>query len=455
MGAEELSGLTVGELVALVLRLQARVAELEARLAEPPKTSGNSSVPPSKSYKANRKPPAEGERKRGPKVGHPGVTRAAATPDLSVAVRVGTCGGCGQDLGAVAQEAAERRQVVEVPPVRPVVVEAVAHAATCPNCGARQQAEFPVAFRAPQAFGPRVQALASYLHEVQHIPYLRLQGVMGEILGLGIARGSLVNLVRRTGAALAPAAEAIRLEVVGSAVVGSDETGARVDGWNEWQWVSRTAAASYYVIKPSRGADVIAEVLGGARPEVWVSDLFSAQQKAPAARFQVCHAHQLRDLAYAEECGDRKLAPAMRDLLRESQALAKERGDLPPAEFAARRRAIEAECDQLLAEDVLHPKGQNLQRRYRAHRDKLFVFLERPDVPPDNNGSERDLRNSVVHRKVTGGFRSDWAPDAYAATATVVETAKKRGQAAFSTLLGHIGHALPIHLGPSPPIPHT
>jgi transposase len=290
---------------------------------------------------------------------------------------------------------------------------------------------------------------------VQHIPYLRLRGVMGEVLGLGIARGSLVNLVRRTGAALAPAAEAIRLEVVGSAVVGSDETGARVDGWNEWQWVFRTAAASYYVIKPSRGADVIAEVLGGARPEVWVSDLFSAQQKAPAARFQVCHAHQLRDLAYAEECGDRKFAPAMRDLLRESQALAKERSDLPPAEFAARRRAIEAGCDELLAEDVLHPKGQKLQRRYRAHRDKLFVFLERPDVPPDNNGSERDLRNSVVHRKVTGGFRSDWAPATYAATATVVETAKKRGQAAFPTLLGHIGHALPVHLGPAPPIPPT
>jgi transposase len=455
MGAEELSGLTVGELVALVLRLQARVAELEARLAEPPKTSGNSSVPPSKSFKPNRKPPAEGKRKRGPKVGHPGATRVPATPDLTVEVRVGTCGGCGQDLREVPQEVAERRQVVEVPPVRPVVIEAVGHAATCPRCGARQRAAFPAAFSAPRAFGPRVQALASYLHEVQHIPYLRLQGVMGEVLGLGIARGSLVNLVRRTGAALAPAAESIRREVAGSAVVGSDETGARVDGWNEWQWVFRTAAASYHVIRPSRGADVIAEALGGARPEVWVSDLFSAQLKAPAARFQVCHAHQLRDLAFAEECGDRKFAPAMRDLLRESQALAKERPDLPPAEFAARRRAIEAACDELLAEDALHPKGQKLQRRYRAHRDKLFVFLERPDVPPDNNGSERDLRDSVVHRKVTGGFRSDWAPATYAATATVVETARKRGQAAFPTLLAHIGHALPIHLGPSPPIPPT
>ena len=85
-----------------------------------------------------------------------------------------------------------------------------------------------------------------------------------------------------------------------------------------------------------------------------------------------------------------------------------------------------------------------MQRRYRRHRDKLFVFLERPDVPFDNNGSERDLRNSVVHRKVTGGFRSDWAPKTYATVATVVETAKKREQPVLDTLLAGIGRFLPL-----------
>jgi transposase len=443
----------VRQAFALNETLMARIAELEARLSEPPKTSSNSSVPPANGYKANRKRSTGEQRKRGPKVGHPGMTRAAATPDLTIEAKVQACNRCGQDLSLVEQGPAERRQVVEVPPMRPLVIEAVAHAATCPNCGERQQAEFPEAFVAPQAFGPRVQALATYLHEVHHVPYLRLKRVLWDACGLEIALGSLVNLVRRTSLALAPAAEAIRLEVIQSPVIASDETAARVDGWNEWQWVFRTATASYYVIKPSRGSDVIAEVLGDAQPAVWVSDLFSAQQKAPADRFQICHAHQLRDLEFAKDCGDLKFSPAMQDLLRQAQALARARLDLSPTDFTNRQQAIEAKCDELLAEDVLNPKGQKLQQRYRKHRDKLFVFLERPDVPPDNNGSERDLRNSVVHRKVTGGFRSDWAPGAYAKIATVVETAKKRGDGVFTTLATHIGRTLPSHLGlvSSPP----
>jgi transposase len=82
------------------------------------------------------------------------------------------------------------------------------------------------------------------------------------------------------------------------------------------------------------------------------------------------------------------------------------------------------------------------QQRYRRHRDKLFVFLERPDVPHKNNGSERDLRNLVVHRKVTGGFRSEWSPGVFATITTVVETARKRGQGALETLLTSVGSAL-------------
>ena len=64
-----------------------------------------------------------------------------------------------------------------------------------------------------------------------------------------------------------------------------------------------------------------------------------------------------------------------------------------------------------------------LQRRYQKHRDAVFVFLYRTDVSPTNNISERYLRPSVIHRKVTGGFRSDWGAHAYAALKSVIDTA--------------------------------
>jgi len=340
MTREELQRLSVGELVELVLHLQATVEQLQARMTQleaqverPKKTPANSSVPPAKGYKVNRKETAEGSPKRGPKQGHPGRTRAAAEPQVKIAARVERCDRCGQELGAAQHRLVERRQVVEIPPMEPVVIEAEVYQVECPGCGQRHTAAFPTAFTAPQAFGPRVQALASYLHEVHHVPYGRLETLLGEVFGLEIATGSLVNLVRRTGVALEPQAESIRLEVIQSAVIGSDETSARVDGRNQWQWVFRTPQASYYVVVPSRGAKVIRDVLGQARPEVWPECLWSAQQKAPADQFQLCQAHQLRDLEYARKCGDTVFAPAMQDLLRRSQTLAKEREQLPPEEF--------------------------------------------------------------------------------------------------------------------------
>ncbi len=79
-------------------------------------------------------------------------------------------------------------------------------------------------------------------------------------------------------------------------------------------------------------------------------------------------------------------------------------------------------------------EGRRLQQRYHKHREALFTFLYRAEVPPDNNACERALRRSVIHRKVSGGFRSQWGATAFATMATVIETGAKRGQEALSVL---------------------
>jgi len=88
--------------------------------------------------------------------------------------------------------------------------------------------------------------------------------------------------------------------------------------------------------------------------------------------------------------------------------------------------------------------GQRLQKRYRKHRQALFTFLSRSGTPPDNNACERALPKSVVHRKVSGGFRSRWGAAAFATMATVIETAAKRGE--------HAPSALGALLTPQPPL---
>ena len=84
-------------------------------------------------------------------------------------------------------------------------------------------------------------------------------------------------------------------------------------------------------------------------------------------------------------------------------------------------------------------EAARLQKRYRLHRDSLYVFLQRDDVEPTNNSSERDLRPSVIHRKVIGSFRSAWGAEASAIRTTILATARKQGRNLFDAFLAIAG----------------
>src|SRR5215212_9462143 len=429
---------------------QARIADLEAELARrggPPKTPQNSSTPPSKGFSRAR-PPGEGA-KHGPPFGHLGTSRHRAEPAWVVLCQPPHCGACGQALAVAAQERVGVSQVVELPPVQPVVLEAWRYAATCPGCGATTTADYPAGFEPTRVFGPHLEALWTYFHEQHHVSYARLGR---DLWQLPISQGALANALRRAAQRLRPQATRIGADVRASPVIGSDETSARVNGRTHWQWVFQTPTASYHVIVPRRNGAVVHDFLGDAAPQTWVSDLWKPQLNAGAARHQVCLAHQLRDLQYvvdrersawAEDCQ----ALFRLAIHRAHQGAARQ---LWGAAYTAAVAAIERRCDVLLATPVEGAEASRLWVRFREHRDHLFVFLYGPAVPPTNNASEQALRPSVVHRKVTGGFRSAWGADAHAIVTTVLDTARKRGEHLLTTLHAALGE--PVALPPGLPI---
>lgn len=85
------------------------------------------------------------------------------------------------------------------------------------------------------------------------------------------------------------------------------------------------------MIRPSRGAEVIFEVMAEHCPDVWVSDLFSAQKNHPAQEWQVCLAHQLRNCQYAIDAGDRVFAPVMKRLLLRAFVIHRKHSTLKPS----------------------------------------------------------------------------------------------------------------------------
>jgi len=419
---------------AQVQALTVRVTELEARLGAPPKTPDNSSLPPSKGRKPNR---PEKSKRHGPRpgsLGRMGGGRAlTVTPDEIVSARPVRCAHCQASLGEADHVLHGRYDKIDLPPVAPVVTRVERYAARCGCCGSTTLAPVPEGLEPGTPFSVGIVALAMYLRFVHAISYQRLSRLLGELFGLAISEGALDAAFRRSKLHFDADVASILARLRCARVVCSDETSVRIDGRTCWNWVFQNDEVVIHVIRRSRGAGVVADVLDGHRPALWVSDLYSAQQ-GHAEDWQVCLAHQLRDCTYAIEAGDTVFAPRMKALLLRAVVLARRSQDLAPSTRREYRRRLECALDAVMALAPTHRDGQRLRKRYGKHRSHLFTFLDHPEVPADNNGSERELRPTATYRKVTGGFRSDWGADLFAGVRSVIGTAARRGESAYQAI---------------------
>ncbi len=114
----------------------------------------------------------------------------------------------------------------------------------------------------------------------------------------------------------------------------------------------------------------------------------------------------------------------MKALLLRACVLARRRDRLKDGTLAAYARDLERRLDKVMASQPSNAHGKRLRKRYGKDRDSLFTFITEREVPPTNNGSERDIRPSTTFRKVTGGFRSEWGGDLYAAVRSTLNTGR-------------------------------
>jgi transposase len=282
--------------------LRQRVAHLEAeneRLKQQltgSTNSRNSSQPPSRDQKTNQ-PSDKPKKKHGPPFGHQKFSRLLLDqPDRVIQVPVTECEQCLADLSQVAPEDFERRQITELPAAKPLVIEPRQHRTTCPHCLTLNRGVLPEGLEAERCFGPKLEATVIFYKQPQHLSYERIVETMRDLHGVMLSEGAIASILRRAGEKAQPVAEAIKEQVIAGEVIRSDETSARVKAKNWWQWVFLSENGVYHTIVPTRSAAEITKVLGELAVKIWVSDCFSAQLKAPAEIFQLCLAHQLRDL---------------------------------------------------------------------------------------------------------------------------------------------------------------
>ena len=400
--------------------LKARIRELEARLAK----YENAHTPPSLRRGRNLKKDKTNKGKPGQKVGHKGMTRSLAIPDSQVEVTADRCPDCGAKLNLPFRF--ESKVIEEIPEPQPVIVteykiahyicpccrkEVVARDANCPHEG---------------KFGNNVIAQATLMRYEDRLPHRKIQDALKRIHGLALSPATIFDLTRRAGEAVRPEYDAILERIRGAPILYVDETGIHVQGEKHWIWTFTTPSETFFVIRKSRGTNVLIEVLTRRFKGIIVCDGWK-----PYARFtknlQRCWAHLLReskDIAekFEEAIPLHKALKELYDLL--TKAL---ENDPPPEVRMTLWELAQEALRHWISKEYSIEKVRKFIGKISNGFDYWFTFILNPGVDPTNNRAERALRPHVVLRKILGTLRNRKGTAIHELIMTVLATWGQRG----------------------------
>jgi transposase len=426
------------EAQAYIQALEARVATLEARVRtlqeQLNQSSRNSSRPPSSDPPQSQRPTRpRGQRRRGGQPGHPGQTRTlvpVADVDEVVVLKPEQCRGCHAPLSGD-DPTPFRHQVIEMPPIKPVITEYQWHQLVCPACGETTRAPWPAGVPSG-TYGPRVQATVALYTGAYRLSKRTTQHMMDEVFGVPMSVGTIGPLEQATTEAVAAPVEEARTYVHAQEVAHLDETSWRQGDKRAWLWVAVTSLVTVFVVRLSRGGQVARELLGETFAGILVTDRYSAYNWYPVRWRQLCWAHLLRDFAAmrdrggcSEEIGDALLAQAHQMFtwwhrLRD--------GTLQRASFRSYMSPLRREVERLLEAGSRCgvPQTEGTCRDILKRREALWTFVQVEGVEPTNNTAERSIRPGVLWRKGSFGTQSAEGSRFVESMMTVVATLKQQ-----------------------------
>lgn len=422
----------IQELKVIVEEQRIEISELKSKLAdyETTKNSKNSSKPPSSDF-GNIKKTQSLKKCSGKKVGgqkgHKGNSlKMVSNPDTTIKHEPFYCKCCGNDLSTVTPRFIDRRQVFDIPEIKPMVTEYQLFEKKC-TCGHVSKGDFEKGVNSPVSYGKNTQALIGYMSARQYVPYKRLEELLQSVFGLSICQGSIKNIITKLSTGLEPVYETIRQSVINSKVIGADETSVNINGDNHWAWTFQTQLATYIDIHFRRGYQAIEEIVPeGFGKSIIVSDCWASYFKTNAKSHQLCTAHILRELQYHDErFKEQTWSNSLGKLIRLALRIRKE-DRMTTTNINRIKHFFNKLCDDTINSSA--KKLITLQNRLIKYKDYLFLFLENILVPPDNNASERAIRNFKVKQKVSGFFKTQQGAKNYAILRSVCDTAIKNKQ---------------------------
>lgn len=429
--------------IAKLIELDSKVDELTAKIARLSKNSSNSSKPPSSDIV---KPPSRAERRRdkkkrnkGGQLNHPKWERQLFTPDEVVSHTLTSCPHCAGSLEKLADEPDRILQQIGfvTQPVKKIEHRAPTY--WCPSCHRIHYAQFPPEAVKQGLFKPDIYATVCFL---KYVGCMSLSGIKRYLLDawdVKVTKGYLAKVLRKGSDALEICYDELLQALPFQQVVNSDETGHKENGKNFWTWVFRSNVFTLFKISPSRGSDVLIDVLGKEFNGVLGCDYFSAYRKFMVdfdVRIQFCMAHLIRDVKYLVDFPDaavKRYGTKILDALRELFHTIHARDSMNPDKFTARLQEMKAAVLKAgLGYVPLRSEAQNMAKRFRENGQAYFTFITTPLVDPTNNCAEQAIRFVVIYRKVSQGTRSENGRTVCERFFTVIATCARQSKSSFA-----------------------
>ncbi|QZE14832.1 IS66 family transposase [Halosquirtibacter laminarini] len=414
--------------------LHEKVKDLEDKLSRNHKNSSNSSFPPSRdlhTVKKNQSLRNKSTRKPGGQPNHKGSTLLQSDFPTSIESYYppSTCQ-CGNTLNQEDASLLCKRQVFDIPPVlEQICTEHRLYENRC-SCGQLHKGSMPSNIKAPVQYGSHLRSLIVSLYVEHYIPLNRIGSLVEEITSFKIGDGTITNILNKAQEVMTPLYESLRESISKSSVVGSDETGCKINGGKGWMWVWQNHEVTFITANKSRGYKVVVENFKkGFINATLVSDCYASQLKTPAKHYQLCLAHLQRELIYIKQQTNNSWAEDILNIFYKAMKLKRESAK---NQYPLKEKSIFKEQLLLLLKndeyDDQLDEIKTLRSRLIKKIDSVFTFLEYYEVPFDNNASERSIRNIKIKQKVSAGYRTEEGAQRYAMLRSIVDTLKKQGK---------------------------
>lgn len=416
--------------------LEKRLEELERRLGM---NSQNSSKPPSSDPPGPVAVLRRRRKKRGARNGHRPHLKSLLPSELvqqHIHLKPDRCP-CGCTHLEATDQQPVRHQVVDIPPIKPEVIEYVQPIFRCQDCGALIYCPLPDAVKR-QHFGPGVLSIVGILTGYIHTSKRKALAMINEVFSIPMSLGGLSHCEAQLAEALKQPYHEATDYVRAQQTAHADETGwPRGNRLKGWLWVLCCTSAAVFRVQAGRG-QAAAQKLLGAFAAILHCDRWSGYNCFAGQR-QLCWAHLKRDFkALSEAKGP--MGRIGRELFSLAQHILYLRkrvrnGTLLWQTFQRRMEPRIQRVETLLEKGA--DSGEPLAgqcRRIFNQRHFLWTFVYDARVEPTNNLAERTIRQAVLWRKGSFGTQSERGARYVERILTACTTCRLQGRSVIAYL---------------------